>query len=147
MTDTFTGRAVIVSPCNFHLEQKTAQSTLNSIIQGECYMASQKVAVVITAKKYYRSVKQVLIVSRKGGDIVLMRQTLNSEVEFESKLLVRGSVRKLKSSRYSSDCWMGVHRLLFNLDWNQGRMSNQLCSSVQGAFCSSCSQHISNVGI
>lgn len=67
-------------------------------------MASQKVAVVITAKKYYRSVKQVLIVSRKGGDIVLMRQTLNSEVEFESKLLVRGSVRKLKSSRYSSDC-------------------------------------------
>lgn len=68
-------------------------------------MTSQKVAVVIMVKKYYRSVKQLLIASRKGGDIVLMRQMPNSEVEFVSELLLRGSVGKLKSSRYLSDCW------------------------------------------
>lgn len=106
MTDTFIGTSVIVSPCNFHLEQKTVPSRVNSIIQGECHMTSQKVAIVITIKKCYRSVKQVLIVSRRGGDMVLTRQTPNSRVEFVSELLLRGSVRKLKSSRYSSDCGM-----------------------------------------
>lgn len=58
MTDTFIGRAVIVAPFNFHLEQNTAQSTVNSIIQGDCYMASQKDVVVIMVKDH-RSVKQV----------------------------------------------------------------------------------------
>lgn len=102
MTDTFTGTAV--SPCHFHLEQKTAPSRVNSVIQGECHMTSQKVAIVITIKKYYRSVKQLLTASRRGGDIVVTRQTPNSKVEFVSKLLLRGSVRKLKSAHYSSDC-------------------------------------------
>lgn len=68
-------------------------------------MTSQKVAAVIMVKKYYRSVKQLLTVSRRGRDIVLRRQTPNSKVEFVFKLVLRGSVKKLKSSRYPSDCW------------------------------------------
>lgn len=112
MSDTFTGRAVIVSS-QFRL--RTAPSRVNSIIQGECYMTSEKVVVVIMVKKCCRSAKQLLIVSRRRGDIVLMRQMPNSEVEFVPKLLLRGSVRKLKSSRYSSDCW---------------EMSEQVCSKL-----------------
>lgn len=58
-------------------------------------MTSQKVAVVIMVEKYYRSVKQLLIVSRRGGGIVLtMEADSKLKVEFVSKLLLKGPVRK-----------------------------------------------------
>lgn len=49
---------------------------------------------VALLKKYYKSIKQLLIVSRKGGEIILIRQTPNSEVESASTFLLMGSVRK-----------------------------------------------------
>lgn len=49
---------------------------------------------VALLRKYYRSVKQLLIVSRKGGEIILIRQTPDSEVESVSKFLLMGSVSK-----------------------------------------------------